>query len=140
MKPGSVDPARSAQMALVRSQDTKPEMRVRRALHGFGLRYRLHDRRLPGTPDLVFPSRKVVVFVHGCFWHQHPGCPAARTPKSRLEFWTTKLNANVARDHKQRALLESLGWTVIEVWECESRDPDLLRQLADQIKTLGDRN
>ncbi len=81
-----VDPARSAQMALMRSRDTKPEMRVRKVLHASGLRYRLHDRRLPGAPDLVFPGRRLVLFVHGCFWHQHPGCAGARMPKSRLDF------------------------------------------------------
>jgi DNA mismatch endonuclease, patch repair protein len=136
MNTGSVDPARSAQMALVRSRDTKPELRVRRALHKCGLRYRLHYSRLPGKPDLVFPGRKVVVFVHGCFWHQHPGCAAARTPKSRLEFWTAKFTSNVVRDCKQRALLESLGWKVFVIWECESRDPNLLEELAKKIKQL----
>lgn len=79
-----VDPARSAQMALVRGRDTKPEIRVRKALHAAGLRYRLHDKKLPGSPDLVFPGRRIALFVHGCFWHRHPGCVAARLPKSRL--------------------------------------------------------
>jgi DNA mismatch endonuclease (patch repair protein) len=129
-----IDPARSAQMSLVRSRDTKPEMRVRQALHATGLRYRLHDRRLPGSPDLVFPSRRIVVFVHGCFWHRHEGCAAARMPKSRLEFWEPKLEGNVARDRKQRTALEALGWTVMVVWECETKDPMVLRSLAGRIR------
>ena len=79
----TVDPARSAQMALIRGRDTKPELRVRKALLAAGLRYRLHERRLPGVPDLIFPTRRLTLFVHGCFWHQHPGCAAARMPKSR---------------------------------------------------------
>ena len=125
----AVDPARSAQMALVRSRDTKPEMRVRRALHAAGLRYRLHDRRLPGVPDLVFASRRIVVFVHGCFWHRHPGCAAARLPKSRQEFWEPKLAGNVERDKRKRAELEEEGWTVLVIWECETKQPLKLETL-----------
>lgn len=128
------DSARSAQMALVRSRDTKPEMRVRRALHAAGLRYRLHDRRLPGSPDLVFPSRRVALFVHGCFWHRHAGCSAARLPKSRLEFWEPKLTGNVLRDQRQREALESAGWTVLVVWECETKDPNALSALVERIR------
>lgn len=130
------DPARSAQMALVRSRDTKPEMRVRRALHAAGLRYRLHDRRLPGSPDLVFPSRGVALFVHGCFWHRHAGCAATRLPKSRLEFWEPKLTANVARDERQREALQALGWTVLVIWECETRDPGSLATLTQKILSM----
>jgi DNA mismatch endonuclease, patch repair protein len=132
-KVSKVDSARSAQMALVRSRDTKPEMRVRKALHRAGLRYRLHDRRLPGTPDLVFPSRRVALFVHGCFWHRHPGCPATRLPKSRLEFWQPKLEGNVARDRRQRRELKALGWAVIVVWECQTRDATALAKLARTV-------
>lgn len=131
-----VDPARSAQMSLVRSRDTKPEMRVRRALHAAGLRYRLHDRRLPGVPDLVFPSRKIVVFVHGCFWHRHPGCSAARLPKSRQEFWEPKLAGNVARDMQVQAELEKQGWTVFVIWECETKCADALARLARRIASF----
>jgi DNA mismatch endonuclease (patch repair protein) len=105
-KPRQVDPARSAQMALVQSKDTKPEMRVRKALHAAGLRYRLHDRNLPGSPDLVFASHGVVLFVHGCFWHRHKGCPSCRMPKSRLEFWQAKFEGNVKRDRIQGAALK----------------------------------
>ncbi|WP_260292393.1 very short patch repair endonuclease [Sedimenticola hydrogenitrophicus] len=130
-----VDPARSAQMARVRGRDTKPEMRVRKALHAAGLRYRLHDRRLPGTPDLVFPSRRVALFVHGCFWHRHPGCAAARLPKTRLEFWEPKLTGNVERDGRNHAALEAAGWEVMVIWECETRDRAALARLADAIKS-----
>lgn len=133
-----VDPARSAQMALVRGRDTKPEMRVRKALHAGGLRYRLHDRSLPGSPDLVFPGRRLALFVHGCFWHQHPkpSCKLARMPKSRLEFWTPKLTGNVERDARKRAELESLGWTVKVIWECETCSPSILLALAVEIETM----
>lgn len=127
-------------MALVHSRDTKPEMRVRRALHAAGLRYRLHDRRLPGSPDLVFPSRRVVLFVHGCFWHRHAGCPAARLPKSRLDFWEPKLAANVLRDQRQREALEAIGWTVLVIWECETRDLSALSDLAQKIRTVAPRS
>lgn len=129
-----VDRARSAHMALIRGRDTKPEMRVRKVLHAAGLRYRLYDRGLPGSPDLVFPSRRIVLFVHGCFWHRHPGCPNARLPKSRQEFWGTKLSANVERDARNRAALEAAGWSVLVIWECETRDPRRLASLAEEIR------
>ncbi|SMR86390.1 very short patch repair endonuclease [Cupriavidus plantarum] len=129
----NVDPARSAQMSLVRSRDTKPEMRVRRALHAAGLRFRLHDRRLPGTPDLVFPSRRIALFVHGCFWHRHQGCVRARLPKTKLDFWEPKLSGNVTRDRRNTAELESLGWTVMVIWECETADPARIASLVEQI-------
>jgi DNA mismatch endonuclease (patch repair protein) len=132
-----VSPERSAQMALVRGRDTKPEMRVRRALHAAGLRYRLHAKGLPGRPDLIFPSRRVVVFVHGCFWHRHPDpdCKLARLPKSRLDFWLPKLEGNRARDERVKAKLEGLGWKVIEVWECQPK-PEDLRQLARRLDSM----
>lgn len=127
---------RSAQMALIRGKDTKPELRVRRALHAAGLRYVLHDNRLPGTPDLVFPSRRVALFVHGCFWHRHAGCPANRLPKSRLDFWESKLNGNAARDLKQQAALKDLGWAVIVVWECETKSAAILNRLSDKLHEI----
>lgn len=119
-----IDPIRSAQMALIRDRDTKPEIRVRRALHGAGYRYRLHAKHLPGKPDIVFPSRRMVLFVHGCFWHQHPSskCKLARMPKSRLDFWLPKLTGNRERDARKVAELEAMGWTVQIIWECETRD------------------
>ena len=124
-------------MARIKSKDTKPEWRVRRAIHAAGLRYLLHDRRLPGKPDLVFPSRRLALFVHGCFWHRHrdPACPFARLPKTRLEFWLGKLEANAARDLVTEARLREMGWNVAVVWECEVRKNDFLYGLVERIKT-----
>ncbi len=122
-------------MAHIRSRDTKPELRVRKALHAAGLRYRLNDRRLPGTPDLVFPSRHVVLFVHGCFWHRHKGCKAARLPKSHREFWVPKLAGNAKRDKRKRTELLKLGWKVMVIWECETRNQKTLSVLARRIRT-----
>lgn len=125
-------PARSAQMALVKGKDTKPEMVVRRLVHRMGYRYRLHSRDLPGQPDLTLRSRRKVIFVHGCFWHRHPGCKATRTPKSRVEFWESKFRDNVRRDAAVREALEKTGWQVLVIWECELRDiPQLENQLRD---------
>lgn len=135
----AIDPARSAQMSLIRSTDTKPEMRVRRALHAAGLRYRLHVSQLPGKPDLAFPSLRVALFVHGCFWHRHEGCSAARLPKSRLEFWLPKLEGNVARDRKQQLALKALGWSVIVIWECETAKPHKLKRLVARLKQRQER-
>jgi DNA mismatch endonuclease (patch repair protein) len=123
-------------MARVRSRDTKPEMRVRGALHAAGLRYRLHDGRLPGSPDLVFPSRRLALFVHGCFWHRHVNCVATRLPKTRLEFWEPKLAANVLRDRRQVEELEAAGWTVLVIWECETKNPATLMILAEKIRAV----
>lgn len=121
-----VDPARSRQMGLIRSADTKPEMRVRRAVHAAGYRFRLHRRDLPGTPDLVFPSRRAAIFIHGCFWHRHgdPRCKLARLPKSRHDFWIPKLTRNAERDAEAIKQLQTAGWRVLVVWECETRDMD----------------
>lgn len=109
-------------MALVRSSDTKPERVVRKLAHGLGYRFRLRRRDLPGSPDLVFPGRRAVIFVHGCFWHRHdaPGCWRSRLPKTRPEFWVPKLNGNVARDAGVEAELRERGWRVLVVWECET--------------------
>lgn len=117
-------------MARVRSKDTKPELIVRRLVHGMGYRYRLHAKDLPGKPDLVFRPRRKVVFVHGCFWHRHPdpGCPLARLPKSRLEFWLPKLEANRARDERAVDALEKNGWRVLVVWECQIKYTEALNK------------
>ena len=122
---------RSAHMAKIRSVDTKPEMRLRRLLHGAGYRYRLHDPLLPGRPDLVFAGRRKVIFVNGCFWHGHQ-CPVgARLPKSNTQFWADKRQRNQERDVKQRGQLEALGWKVAIVWECEvNTSPTLMRDVA----------
>ncbi len=113
---------RSAIMARVKSKGMKPEMRVRRLLHGLGYRYRLHRADLPGRPDLVFPSRRKVVFVNGCFWHLHEGCDHVRIPSSNQDYWIAKLNRNRARDERNLASLEEAGWEVMTVWECDLRD------------------
>jgi len=115
---------RSRRMALVRGKDTGPEMIVRRLVHRLGFRYRLHGKKLPGRPDLVFAGRKKVIFVHGCFWHRHGDseCKLARLPKSRLDFWLPKLEANKERDNKNRRLLKADGWGILVIWECELAD------------------
>jgi DNA mismatch endonuclease (patch repair protein) len=117
-----VDPARSRQMALVKSKNTKPEIVVRRLVHSLGYRFRLHRRNLPGAPDLVFPSRRKVIFVHGCFWHQHddPTCWRSRLPKTRQDFWAPKLVGNAARDKRDIEALNKVGWAALVVWECQT--------------------
>jgi DNA mismatch endonuclease, patch repair protein len=119
-------------MGLVRGADTKPEMAVRRLVHGMGYRYRLHVTGLPGRPDIVFPSRGKIIFVHGCFWHRHsnPGCNLARLPKSRLDFWRTKLEQNRKRDVVAMRRLKSGGWKVLIIWECQIKKG----RLADRIE------
>ena len=117
-----VDPARSAQMALVKGKDTKPEMVVRRLVHALGYRFRLHRNDLPGKPDIVVPRLWKAIEVRGCFWHQHPDptCWRARVPKLRQEFWLPKLEGNAARDHANKIALQDLGWDILVVWECET--------------------
>lgn len=112
-------------MQAVRCKDTKPERIVRRLLHSLGYRYRLHRSDLPGKPDLVFPGRRKAIFVHGCFWHAH-GCRRGQPPKSRLDYWLPKLERNRERDAEKRASLESLSWSVLTVWQCETDDSDAL--------------
>jgi len=111
---------RSAHMRRIRKVDTKPELVVRRTAHRLGYRFRLHRRELPGTPDLVFPRLRKVVLVHGCFWHQHPGCRLARLPKSRLDYWLPKLRRNQERDAQAIKSLRRLGWRVLVLWECQA--------------------
>ncbi|WP_429542465.1 very short patch repair endonuclease [Pseudomonas frederiksbergensis] len=120
---------RSERMGRVRSTDTQPEMVVRRLIHRMGYRYRLHRKDLPGKPDLVFPVRHKVIFVHGCFWHRHddPHCPLARLPKSRLDFWVPKLDGNRRRDILALERLQAMGWDVITIWECQIRDTEALK-------------
>lgn len=114
---------RSLIMRAVHSKDTKPELAVRRIVHGLGYRYRLYDTTLPGKPDLVFPSRRKVVFVHGCFWHRHKGCRYATSPKTRPDFWNDKFCANVQRDRHTMKALKGLGWAVMTVWQCQLKNP-----------------
>ncbi len=113
---------RSRIMAQVKSKGMKPEMKVRRLLHGLGYRYRLHRSDLPGRPDLVFPSRRKVVFVNGCFWHYHRDCERVRIPATNQDYWVAKLVRNRDRDERNLALLEEVGWSAITTWECQLRD------------------
>ena len=110
---------RSYVMSCVSSKDTKPEKIVRSFLHRAGFRFRLHARDLPGKPDVVLPKHKTAIFVHGCFWHRHPGCKRATTPKTRREFWMEKFKKNVRRDNLNQKKLKELGWEVIVVWACK---------------------
>lgn len=132
---------RSQRMARVRGKNTSPEMAVRRLTHALGYRYRLHCKKLPGRPDLVFPRYRAVILVHGCFWHRHPdpACPLARLPKSRLEFWLPKLERNMARDHENREALARGGWRVLELWECELRDQAKTAERIRSFLSGGDR-
>jgi DNA mismatch endonuclease (patch repair protein) len=119
-------------MAAVHSEDTGPEMAVRRILHGLGYRYRLHVRALPGRPDMVFPARRKIVFVHGCFWHRHGDCQYATSPKTRKVFWQSKFADNVERDRRAKRELKRMGWTVLTVWQCELKKRErLTRRLND---------
>lgn len=119
---------RSVVMSKVRSKNTRPELIVRKLVFGAGYRYRLHVKTLPGSPDLVFPGRKKVIFVHGCFWHRHDNCAAARMPKSRVEFWSEKLNRNKERDVRVTHALRQAGWEVLVIWECELTDRHALEK------------
>lgn len=121
-----VDAGRSRIMKAVGRTDTKPEMIVRRSLHALGLRFRLHRKDLAGTPDIVLPKFRTVIFVHGCFWHRHEGCSKASMPKTRVDFWTAKFLQNVARDRRNEDLLRHANWRVITIWECETRNRDNL--------------
>lgn len=124
-----LDPAsRSENMRRIRGKDTAPELQLRRLVHSMGYRYRLHDKRLPGTPDLVFRSRRKVIFVHGCFWHLHTKCKQARIPSTRLDYWVPKLTRNAERDREHTRRLGKLGWQVLVIWECQLRDADKLSQ------------
>lgn len=114
-------PTRSRMMASIRGKDTKPELQLRKGLHAQGLRFRLHDPRLPGRPDIVLPRWRAVVLVHGCFWHRHAGCKFATMPATRPEFWSEKFAANVARDLRSLEELTKLDWRVAIVWECALR-------------------
>ena len=117
---------RSANMRAIRGRDTKPEIQVRQTLHRMGFRYRLHIKDVPGRPDIAFKSRRKAIFVHGCFWHSHPGCAKAYRPKSRLDFWDAKLARNQTRDAEVQNALSAIGWTSLIVWECEVVDREQL--------------
>lgn len=126
---------RSRMMKGIRSKDTKPEITVRQYLHAQGLRFRLHSRKLAGSPDIVLPKYRVAIFVHGCFWHRHQGCRYATTPANNAERWKLKFETNMKRDVHKEAMLRAAGWRVIVVWECELRHApkQRLQQLVTEI-------
>lgn len=126
-------------MARVKSRDTKPELAVRRLLYSKGYRYRLHYKGLPGRPDITFVGRRKVIFVHGCFWHRHENCSLTRMPKSRVEFWQSKLEGNSKRDAIKEDALRKMGWDVLVIWECEVRDVHMLAKRLDQFLS-GEKN
>ena len=127
---------RSRNMSAIKSKNTKPEIAVRKLLHSLGYRFRLHRKDLPGSPDIVLPKYKTVIFVHGCFWHRHENCKYASTPKTRQEFWEAKFRENINRDKLNQENLSSNGWKIIIVWECEIKDKDfdLNRLFKNEIK------
>ncbi len=122
---------RKEMMSSVKQRHTKPEITVRKLLHRLGYRFRLHSKKLPGTPDIVLPKYKSVIFVHGCFWHQHEGCRKARRPTSNVEFWNEKLDKNIKRDKRKESELKDLGWKVLTIWDCEIKDES---SLIEKIK------
>lgn len=136
-----VSPAKRSQMmsGIQGKGGTKPELIVRRILFASGYRFRLHRKDLPGSPDIVMPGRRVAIFVHGCFWHAHQGCKFAKTPSTRTEFWTAKLRGNVDRDRRAAEKLAEMGWRVLSVWECSTRDPEAAKGLPDALRTWIDR-
>ena len=120
---------RSWNMSRIRGKDTQPELAVRSLLHQMGYRFRLHRRDLPGTPDIVLPKYRTAVFVQGCYWHRHEGCRYAYTPKSRVAFWQKKFRENVERDQKAVKALKEMGWRVVIIWECETKNEEELKRL-----------
>jgi DNA mismatch endonuclease, patch repair protein len=127
---------RSYNMSRIRSKDTKPEMLVRKFLHANGFRYRLHDKKLPGKPDIVLPKHKTVIFVHGCFWHGHEGCRYFTIPKTRTEWWIEKINTNRINDFKYSELLKTAGWRVLQIWECSLRSGNQEVSLMNLTSTI----
>ena len=130
---------RSWNMSRIRGRNTGPELRLRSLLHRAGFRFRLHAKQLPGSPDVVLPKYQTAIFVHGCFWHRHPGCRNATMPSTRRDFWQEKFDANVSRDARNQAALEAAGWTVLTIWECELKaDAEgVVRRLADELRCHG---
>jgi DNA mismatch endonuclease (patch repair protein) len=127
---------RSRMMSGIGPRDTAPELAVRRYLHAAGMRFRLYDPRLPGRPDIVVPGHKAAIFVHGCFWHRHPGCRFATTPASNAAFWNAKFARNVERDRQMRRRLMAEGWTALVIWECEAREVERLDALYWRVRAL----
>ncbi|HEX8573561.1 MAG TPA: very short patch repair endonuclease [Allosphingosinicella sp.] len=132
-----VTAARSENMRRIGRRNTGPELVVRKLLHSRGWRYRIHVRGLPGTPDIVFPGRKKAIFIHGCFWHGHDGCPLSRLPKTRSAFWEQKIGTNKRRDRAKAAALTESGWRVFTVWQCELKDPVKLLSGLESFLRVG---
>jgi len=124
---------RSIMMSKIRSNNTKPEILLRKALFAQGLRYRINDKKLQGKPDIVFPKYKTVIFVHGCFWHNHKGCKRAHLPKSNIEYWKNKIKTNEERDLKNQEVLKNLGWNVTVIWECELNTKEKIEQAIKKL-------
>lgn len=120
-------------MSRIKGKDTKPEIIIRSILHRAGFRFRKNVADLPGKPDIVLPKYRTVIFVHGCFWHQHKGCAKCKIPKSKVEFWTEKLGKNVERDKKHNLKLKKMGWRVLTVWECETKNET---QITKKLKKI----
>ena len=122
-----VSEQRSRNMSAIKSKNTKPEIKVRKVLHSMGYRFRLHSKDLPGSPDIVLPKYKTVIFVHGCFWHRHENCKYASTPKTRKEFWNKKFTENKKRDSEIQDKIKNLDWRSVVIWECETKNIENLR-------------
>ena len=122
-----VSEKRSRNMSAIKSKNTKPEIKVRKVLHSMGYRFRLHSKDLPGSPDIVLPKYKTVIFVHGCFWHRHKNCKYASTPKTRQEFWNKKFKENIKRDSEIQEKIKNLDWRSVVIWECETKNIENLR-------------
>ena len=122
-----VSDQRSRNMSAIKSKNTKPEIKVRKVLHSMGYRFRLHSKDLPGSPDIVLPKYKTVIFVHGCFWHRHKNCKYASTPKTRQEFWNKKFKTNIERDLEIQDKIKNLDWRSVVIWECETKNMENLR-------------
>ena len=122
-----VSEQRSRNMSAIKSKNTKPEIKVRKVLHSMGYRFRLHSKDLPGSPDIVLPKYKTVIFVHGCFWHRHENCKYASTPKIRQEFWNKKFTENIKRDSEIQDKIKNLDWKSFVIWECETKNIENLR-------------
>jgi DNA mismatch endonuclease (patch repair protein) len=131
---------RSRNMAAIRDRNTKPEVRVRSLLHSLGYRFRLHRKDLPGKPDIVLPKHRTAIFVHGCFWHCHDCRWGTVMPKTRAEFWANKRSGNVSRDERNKSALQDAGWSVLIVWECQTRDPEALRSALGPLLIANQRS
>jgi DNA mismatch endonuclease, patch repair protein len=127
---------RSYNMSRIKGKNTKPEMLVRQFLHAKGFRYRLHVKNLPGTPDIVLPKYKTVIFIHGCFWHGHNGCKYYVVPKTRTEWWLKKINSNIFNDNRATEMLKDKGWKIITLWECDLKPHKISKSLSSVVKRL----